>query len=138
VVSTKSGKRIIMEGVKTELKYNRTIWVTFRVEGTHCYPAAATDPALKSVDFLQYPHRHLFGFRVSIEVQHNERDIEFIIFKRWLQSLYETNSVLDLNGKSCETIAEELIEKIHAKYPGRAISVSVDEDGENGCLLQSI
>ena len=28
----------------------RKIWVTFRKEGIHCYPAAATDPALKTGD----------------------------------------------------------------------------------------
>ena len=47
----------------------RKIWVTFRKEGIHCYPAAATDPALKTgdeydVSFLGTPHRHIFHFRV--------------------------------------------------------------------------
>jgi hypothetical protein len=38
--------------------------------------------------FLGYPHRHIFHFRVSIDVFHNDRDIEFIQFKRWLEGLY--------------------------------------------------
>jgi len=112
----------------------RRIWVTFKLEGIHCYPDAATNTALADVQFLSYPHRHMFGFKVSIEVQHANRDIEFIQFKRWLLSLYST--MLVLNGKSCETIAEELISKIQTKYPRRSISVSVNEDEENGCELE--
>ncbi|MBM38205.1 MAG: hypothetical protein CMO97_03945, partial [Woeseia sp.] len=61
----------------------RMIWVTFRREGIHKYPAALTDPKLNTndeydVSFLGYPHRHIFHFRVAIEVFHNDRDIEFI------------------------------------------------------------
>ena len=93
---------------------NRKIWVSFQKEGIHCYPAAATDPALATgdeydVSFLGTPHRHIFHFRVSIDVFHNDRDIEFIQFKRWLISLYNgQNSVLELNYKSCEMIADDL------------------------------
>ena len=66
---------------------HRQIWVTFQKEGIHCYPAAATDPTLNTNDeynvaFLASPHRHIFHFRVSIDVFHNDRDIEFIQFKR--------------------------------------------------------
>ncbi len=83
----------------------RRIWVTFQKEGIHCYPAAATDPALKTgdeydVSFLGTPHRHIFHFRVWIDVVHNDRDIEFIQFKRWLQKLYESGTV-QLDYKSC-------------------------------------
>lgn len=54
--------------------------------------------------------------------------------KRWLENLYG-NGVIQLDYKSCEMIAEELIDTINAKYPGRYIRVSVSEDGENGCEL---
>ena len=42
----------------------RQVWITFRKEGIHKYPAALTDPALADVQFLGYPHRHIFHFRV--------------------------------------------------------------------------
>jgi len=61
----------------------RQIWVTFQKEGIHKYPAALEEPKLSDVSFLGYPHRHIFHFRVSIDVWHNDRDIEFIQFKRW-------------------------------------------------------
>ena len=119
----------------------RQIWVTFQKEGIHCYPAAATDPALATgdeydVSFLGTPHRHIFHFRVWIDVFHNDRDIEFIQFKRWLIALYSgQNSVLELNYKSCEMIADDLYNQIASRYPNRNVSIEVAEDGENGCLI---
>lgn len=111
------------------------IYVTFQKEGIHAYPAALTDPGLEAVKFLGYPHRHMFGFRIQIEVFHNSRDIEFIIFKRWIESLY-SDDTLQLNDKSCETIAEELASWIFLKYPGRRLIIEVSEDGENGARLE--
>lgn len=141
-------KKIYMEN-----KVNRSIWVTFKKEGIHKYPAALDDPKLKTgdwddVSFLGYPHRHIFHFRVRIQVWHNDRDIEFIQFKRWLERLYSgantegskesgstDSEVLLLDYKSCEMIADELYEKISAKYPGRFVEIEVAEDGENGCNI---
>ena len=124
---------------------NRRIWVTFQREGIHCYPEAATDPLLATgdeydVSFLASPHRHIFHFRVSIDVFHSDRDIEFIQFKRWLENLYSpskdnNSSVLELNNKSCEMIADDLYLKIAERYQNRAVEIEVSEDGENGCSI---
>ena len=118
------------------------IWVTFEREGIHKYPAALTDPNLATggeddVSFLGYPHRHMFKFRVGIEVFHDDRDIEFIQFKRWLEKLYG-DGTLELDYKSCEMIAQDLAETIHAVYPGRAMEITVSEDDENGATLNFI
>ena len=118
----------------------RKIWVTFQKEGVHCYPAAATDPALATgdeydVSFLGTPHRHIFHFQVWIDVFHNDRDIEFIQFKRWLENLYK-DSILALDYKSCEMIADDLYIQIASRYPDRAVWIEVSEDGENGCLIR--
>ena len=118
----------------------RKIWVTFRKEGIHKYPAAADDPALATgdeydVSFLGVPHRHIFHFRVWIDVFHNDRDIEFIQFKRWLEKLY-AGGTLELNFKSCEMISDDLYLQIAARYPGRNVWIEVAEDGENGCLIK--
>jgi hypothetical protein len=125
---------------------DRYIWVTFKREGIHCYPAAATDPRLNTGDeynvaFLANPHRHVFHFRVSISVFHNDRDIEFIQFKRWLENLYRgagpdnKNRVLELDNKSCEMIADDLYVQINSRYPNRHVIISVSEDDENGCEI---
>ena len=132
-------QRGTIERIKTEA--NRKIWVTFRKEGIHCYPAAATDPKLNTageydVAFLANPHRHIFHFRVSIDVFHNDRDIEFIQFKRWLEALYNgSNTVLELDWKSCEMIADDLYIQIAERYPNRNVIIEVSEDGENGCSI---
>jgi hypothetical protein len=117
----------------------RKIWVTFRKEGMHKYPAAATDPALATgdeydVSFLANPHRHIFHFRVWIDVFHNDRDIEFIQFKRWLENLFR-DSTLSLDYKSCEMIADDLYNQINLRYPGRHVIINVSEDDENGCEI---
>ena len=132
-------QREIVERIRERAQ--RQIWVTFQKEGIHKYPAALTDPMLATgdeydVSFLGYPHRHMFHFRVSIDVFHNDRDIEFIQFKRWLVSLYNGNdSVLALDYKSCEMIADDLYLQIADRYPDRAIIIEVSEDGENGCTI---
>lgn len=113
----------------------RVIWVTFQKEGIHKYPAALEDPKLADVSFLGHPHRHMFHFRVSISVFHDDRDIEFIQFKRWLESLYSGEpNTLQLDYKSCEMIADDLYRQVNLKYPGRHVSIEVSEDGENGCV----
>jgi hypothetical protein len=116
------------------------IWVTFRKEGVHRYPAALTDPKLATgdeydVSFLGHPHRHIFHFKVYLEVFHDDRDVEFIQFKRWLENLYN-NKTLVLDYKSCEMIADDLHKQISATYTDRKIWIEISEDGENGCIKQ--
>ena len=118
----------------------RSIWVTFSKEGIHKYPAALEDPNLATgdwddVSFLGYPHRHIFHFKVWLEVFHDDRDVEFIQFKRWMERLY-AHDTLQLDYKSCEMIADDLASEIQAMYPDRYIKISVAEDNENGCEME--
>ena len=117
----------------------RMIWVTFQKEGIHKYPGADTDPNLATgdeydVSFLGYPHRHIFHFKVAIQVFHNDRDIEFIQFKRWLENSFR-DGVMKLDHKSCEMISDELYLLIANRYPNRDIEITVSEDGENGATI---
>ena len=119
---------------------SRMIWVTFQKEGIHMYPGADKDPKLATgdwddVSFLGVPHRHIFHFKVWIEVFHDDRDIEFIQFKRWLQRLYD-QSVLELNHKSCEMISNDLFDQIAERYPNRCVWIELSEDGENGSFIK--
>ena len=121
-------------------KSNSMIWVTFQKEGIHKYPAALDDSKLATgdeydVSFLGYPHRHMFHFRVEIEVFHDDRDIEFIQFKRWLESLYG-DDIIQLDYKSCEMICDDLAEQINTRYPGRKMKITVSEDNENGATIE--
>jgi len=116
-------------------KAGKSIWVRFQREGIHCYPAAGTDPALADVAFLAHPHRHIFHFEVRIAVVHNDRDIEFIQFKRFLEGMVD-DKILQLDQKSCEMISDDMFAMIAEKYPDREVIISVSEDNENGSTIQ--
>ena len=107
---------------------HRMIWVTFQRAGFHRWPDAPQER-----DYLATRHRHLFKFRVWIQVWHRDREVEFHTFLEWLESLYK-DSILQLDGKSCETISDELHDHIAAKYADREIWIEVSEDGECGNL----
>lgn len=114
-------------------KADKQIYVTFQRAGLHRYPRAEHDADLKDVNYLGYVHRHLFKFRVGIEVFHNDRELEFHQFLNFLQDLYEVGT-LDLDFKSCEMIADDLYEHIADRYPGRTVTIDVSEDGECGVV----
>lgn len=126
--------------IRQSIRPQKFIFVTFQKEGIHKYPDALENPALATgdmydVSFLGYPHRHIFHFKVWISVTDSNREIEFIQFKRWLESLYQS-STLQLDYKSCEMIAEDLYAQINNKYPNREIWIEVSEDNENGTLIK--
>lgn len=110
----------------------RHIWVTFQLEGLHKWPDATQHPG---VEFLANEHRHMFHFRVDLEVWHDDREVEFILFKRELAGLYDKGT-LELDYKSCEMMADELADYIKLQYPSRDLIVEVSEDGENGCRIE--
>ena len=128
--------------IRQDVRPNKMIWVTFRKEGMHKYPAAATDPNLATgdeydVSFLANLHRHIFHFRVWLSVTHNDRDVEFIQFKRWLEKLYSSNEgVLSLDYKSCEMMSDDLYAQISQKYSDREVWIEIAEDGENGSFIK--
>ena len=126
--------------IRQDIRPNKMIWVTFRKEGIHRYPAAGTDPKLCSpgeydVSFLANAHRHIFHFKVWISVEHNDRDIEFIQFKRWVESIYNKD-ILELDFKSCEMMSDDLYAQISQRYPSREVWIEVSEDGENGSFIK--
>ena len=110
------------------------ISVSTEFEILHSFPEAATDPALASVAYLSNLHRHLLKIKISIQVFHDNRDIEFIMFKNWIKSLYSEGTLM-MNHKSCEMISNQLAEKIEQKYPGRKLIIETFEDGENGSII---
>ena len=66
----------------------KMIWVTFKKEGIHKFPAALTDPTLATgdeydVSFLGYPHRHIFHFKVWIEVSEDGENGCFQTYENW-------------------------------------------------------
>jgi hypothetical protein len=101
-----------------------SIWVTTSFEGLHKYKDAPLE-----VSYLSTLHRHIFHVKVFIEVFNNDRDIEFIQFKKSV----EKSIPYDTTEKSCEMIADAIYWKLTTEYPCRDIIIEVSEDGENGC-----
>lgn len=116
------------------------VYTQFIKEGYHLFPEAATDPRYATggaddVSHLGVRHFHYFYFKVWVGVNHANRDIEFIQLRRWLESLY-AGEALEINYKSCEMLADDLLEVLTAKYPGVAIRIDVSEDNINGALVE--
>lgn len=114
----------------------KMIWVTFRKAGLHFYPMAGTK-GLEDVDYLRYSHRHLFHFKVAIEVFHDDRELEFHQVLNYLEKAVVTNG---LNHKSCEMIADDLFQSVKY-YSGigtraRKVVIDVSEDGECGVTAE--
>ncbi len=105
-------------------------------EGVHCWPEAPDEVA-----FLRNPHRHIFHVEAHVVVQHNDRDVEFVMLKHKLDKRLsvelDDNGVWQMGRKSCEDVAEMLMVSLISWYPNRAVAVSVFEDGENGCTITS-
>ncbi len=113
----------------------RWVEVSFQREGVHSYPQALSDPELADVAFLGHPHRHLFHFYVKLEVFHNDREVEFLQLKKFLQAQYDIG-LLQLDHRSCEMLAQELALMTSGRYPRRDMVVRVYEDGENGAIIE--
>jgi len=114
---------------------NRKIWVTFQRAGFHRYPAASEDPKLSDVSYLGSRHRHLFKFRVEIEIFHNDRELEFHQVLNYCESLYKDN-YLEIDYKSVEMLADDLYLQLSNRYPDRYMAIEVSEDGECGCRIE--
>lgn len=111
----------------------RFIWVTFQKVGYHYYPAAATEPVLADVRYLGNRHRHLFKFKVAIEIFHNDRELEFHQVLNYCEKLFDKQ--IDIDSKSVEMLADDLYSVLAVRYPHRDMQIDVSEDGECGCHI---
>lgn len=100
------------------------IGVSLQKEGIHQYLDAP-----EGVEFLKHPHRHMFHFEIEVEVFHDDRDIEFILFKRDMDAFLEDGQ--NWGHRSCEMICDVLWRNIRNHYGDRDMNIKVSEDGEN-------
>lgn len=113
----------------------REVFVQTQFEGIHCWPEAPDEVA-----FLRNPHRHIFHVKVYVEVWHNDRELEFIMLKHRINEYlgqYISDGVWQMGRTSCEDVAEMLVTFLRGQYSCRFVRISVDEDGENGCFLDT-
>ncbi|MCK5019409.1 MAG: hypothetical protein KAS32_20290, partial [Candidatus Peribacteraceae bacterium] len=57
------------------------VYCTLQVEGTHSWPACPYE----EVAYLRDDHRHIFHIKAHMQVNHDDRDVEFIILKHQIQ-----------------------------------------------------
>lgn len=106
-----------------------TVWCKCNFVGFHFWEKAPDE-----VSYLRSTHRHEFHVLVNVDVNHNDRQVEFHTLKAELKFLISRD--LDMfrietaKPYSCETIATLLQKALSAKYSVKSISVS--EDGECG------
>ena len=104
--------------------------VKLELDGMHNWPDARK--VFPEVGFLSDVHRHVFHITAKKYVMHNDRDVEFIMFKRDVQDYLRNKYYREdyrshfFGAMSCEMIAKELLEYFDCEY------VSVFEDNENG------
>lgn len=111
---------------------NTKIIINLQVEGMHSWPEAKT--IMPQMSFLSSPHRHIFYIECQKSVNHWDRDIEIIDFKRkvisFLDSFYEEEiNMLNFENYSCEKLGELILKEFDCD------SVKVLEDNENGAIV---
>ena len=100
---------------------------TIRVPGFHYWPGAP-----KEVIHLADRHRHLFTFKAKVEVEHNDRDVEFqtlqVFLRQHLDKTYDHGATgYEFGSRSCEDLAQEILDLVKQVH-----TVEVWEDDENG------
>jgi len=98
-----------------------------RFEGFHSW-----DDAPDEVAHLRDRHRHEFHVKLTVEVDHDDRDIEFIMLKRGLED-YIDRCLADTDY-SCEQFAKSIAHWAANEY-GQYTHCTVSEDGENGARM---
>lgn len=108
------------------------IRVRTQFEGYHHYPnAGKIDPR---IEFLENEHRHMFKVEAKISVDHLDRELEFFLVKWKLEERIKEGQ---MDHKSCEMIATDLLEHLMAEYgTGRYYEITVSEDGESDGIVE--
>jgi len=100
------------------------------IEGLHNWPDA--QGVFPEVGFLASMHRHKWFITAKKKVNHDDRDVEFIMFGRdikyYLEHQYYNpkSRTHEFGAMSCEMLAKEILKEFDCVY------VSVFEDNENG------
>jgi hypothetical protein len=117
--------------VKANWESESFVEAKVNVEGIHFWDGAPMD-----VKFLREPHRHVFSIHAVKAVNHDDRDVEFILLGRGIrdhiQKIWkeEFKGVVQFEQTSCEMIARELFNAFDLE------ECRVYEDGENGGIIR--
>ncbi len=113
------------------ITFSNSIFVTSAFSARHQYPNAPDEVA-----YLRNDHRHLFHVRVEMQVDHDDRDLEFMIVKAELDKFLSDYEGMFLGSVSCEQMGQNIVIALDARWPRRVREVIVAEDGENGGIVR--
>lgn len=120
----------------------KKIIVRTSFKGMHCWPEASTVCG-EQVKFLESEHRHTFYVQAELSVNDSDREVEFFVFQKMvdntIRSLFLYNCedlAIHLGRKSCETMAEEIINALRKTLNNKLIAVEVWEDNEVGARVE--
>lgn len=99
------------------------------IGGAHRWPNADGEHS-----YLNHFHRHIFVIECRFAVSHANREIEIFDMQETINQYFIENhaqfhTIFDFDTKSCETIADEIINAFSEK---NIISCTVREDGRGG------
>jgi len=107
------------------------IRVFSQFEAQHCWKNAPESEA-----YLRNPHRHMFFVTVEIPVYHDDRDVEFYAFKKYL------GGRLLLLPKpmehSCEQYCKDIATFLRRDLGHTTVRVCVSEDNLEGAIYEHI
>ena len=103
-----------------------TIFVRFTQPGFHHWPQPTPERS-----YLGQRHRHLFHVEVRLQVEHDDREVEFHDLLDFARARFPGG---ELGPQSCEMLARSLGKEIARRFQ-RAVEVAVSEDGEVGALV---
>jgi len=101
-------------------------------EDFHNWPDAPDEVA-----FLRSRHRHIFYVVVKIQVLDEDRDIEYFMAKREIDKIIGKQIIPMEERKSCENMSSVILDFLEVVYPKRFIEVEVNEDNENGSVINN-
>lgn len=113
------------------------ISATVTVPGLHHWPGAHD-----ARDYLRAPHRHLFHVTATLEVAHDERDVEWHDLAEQLMGYIDglasghRDGLHDFDARSCETLARQLAHRL-MQDDMLVHSVEWSEDGEFTARVQA-
>lgn len=104
------------------------------VTARYTFPALHNWPtAPQGRAYLASPHRHLFICDATVEVKHDDRDVEYhdlrADIQEWTRQFRAaTPDLANVGAQSCEHLARSLFDYLALMLP--VVRVSVSEDGE--------
>ena len=100
----------------------------------HCWKDAP-----EQVAFLRNLHRHIFYVTLKLEVEHDDREVEFFMLKEDLTLIVSDCKTKWPETTSCEQMAHDICKalKRNPKYSGRDMIVEVSEDNECSAIVEN-